>query len=148
MRLNGREHKMCIDKINCTDLEIGKKKGANLWISVFNMKHTVQKLYPLLAFQQSHLPYFYKNQCWWTYHFLIHRLFTIICDYFCKWVLCWGRGYEDQVFYSRILYNVQTEVICMKACCTCSSCMEKHDVAQSSSLTTSMFQGGSVCWGA
>jgi len=110
----------------------GLKKGADLGISVFNIKHSVQKLYPLFAFQQPHLPYFYKNQCWWTYHFLIHRLFTIICDYFCKWVLCWGRGCENQVFYSRILYNVQTEVICMKACCTCSSCMEKHDVAQSS----------------
>jgi len=25
------------------------------------MKHTVQKLYPLFAFQQPHLPYFYKK---------------------------------------------------------------------------------------
>ena len=39
----------------------GLKKGADLGISVFNIKHSVQKLYPLFAFQLPHTSYFYKS---------------------------------------------------------------------------------------
>ena len=42
--------------------------------------------------------------CEFITFFLIHRLFTIICDYFCKWVYVWGEGVK--VRNSMFLYCI------------------------------------------
>lgn len=39
-----------------------------------------------------------------TFFFLIHRLFTIICDYFCTWVYVWEEGVN--VGNSMFLYRI------------------------------------------
>lgn len=50
---------------------------------------------------------FLQNVCceFIAFFVLIHRLFTIICDYFCKWVSVRGEGLKVGNLYISLLYN-------------------------------------------
>lgn len=72
----------------------------------FNTRHLITVIVTAVYVLTATPAIFLQNVCCElvTFFFLIHRLFTIICDYFCKWVYVWGEGVK--VRNSMFLYCI------------------------------------------